>query len=192
MVTQSKPVPIFILMGTAGCGKTSIAEEMQKILGCSYVEGDSFHPKSNVDKMASGHPLDDDDRWPWLHNIRDHIVEQANSVKGLDMKSPSRAVIVTCSALKKVYRDILRDIPVILGLVTFVYLKGTHELLLKRIQSRTGHFMPPSMLQSQLDTLEEPDEKTENVIIATIVPPPDVEARDIVEVATKRGLLPVV
>jgi gluconokinase len=147
--------------------------------------------KINLCVILKGHPLDDDDRWPWLHNIRDHVVDQVNAVKGLDVNSPSRVVIVTCSALKRVYRDILRDIPVYLGLVTFIYLKGTHELLLKRIQSRTGHFMPPSMLQSQLDTLEEPDEKIENVIIATIVPPPDVEARDIVEVATKRGLLSV-
>jgi gluconokinase len=147
--------------------------------------------KINLCVILKGHPLDDDDRWPWLRNIRNHIVDQANAVKDLDVNSPSRVVIVTCSALKRVYRDILRDIPAHLGLVTFVYLKGTHELLLKRIQSRTGHFMPHSMLQSQLDTLEEPNEKTENVIIATIVPPPDVEARNIVEVATKRGLLSV-
>ncbi|KAL0135929.1 P-loop containing nucleoside triphosphate hydrolase protein [Mucor lusitanicus] len=184
------PVPIFVLMGTAGCGKTSVATEMQKILNCHYLEGDSLHPQSNVDKMAAGHPLDDDDRWPWLGLIRDHLTQQAKEVYDLDVSSPNRVVVVTCSSLKKVYRDILRQVPAELGTVIFVYLKGTHELLLQRIQGRVGHFMPPSMLQSQLDTLEEPDETQEKVIIASIIPLPDVEAKIIVEEAVKRGYLP--
>lgn len=134
--------------------------------------------------------MDDDDRWPWLRLIRDHLAEQAKEVYDLDANSPNRAVVVTCSSLKKVYRDILREVPAELGTVIFVYLKGTHELLLQRIQGRVGHFMPPSMLQSQLDTLEEPDEKNEKVIIASIIPLPDVEAKIIVEEAAKRGYLP--
>ncbi|KAI8645550.1 shikimate kinase [Parasitella parasitica] len=187
---MSTPVPIFVLMGTAGCGKTSVACEMQKLLNCYYLEGDSLHPLLNVEKMAAGHPLDDDDRWPWLRLIRDHLTEQAKQVYGLDVNSPNRALVVTCSSLKKVYRDIFREVPAELGTVIFVYLKGTHELLLQRIQGRVDHFMPPSMLQSQLDTLEEPNEKVEKVIVASIIPPPIVEAKNIIEVAVKLGYLP--
>ncbi|KAI7900838.1 shikimate kinase [Cokeromyces recurvatus] len=190
-MTTTSPVPIFILMGTAGCGKTSVACEMQKILNCQYLEGDSFHPQSNVDKMAAGHPLNDDDRWPWLRSIRDHLIVKAKEVYDSDINLPSRVVIVTCSSLKKVYRDILREVPSELGTVIFVYLKGSPELLLQRIQARTGHFMPASMLKSQLDTLEEPDEKTENVIVASIVPLPHEEAKNIIAVAVERGALPV-
>lgn len=122
--------------------------------------------------------------------IRDHLTVQAKEVYDLDVNSPHRSVVVTCSSLKKVYRDILREVPAELGTVIFVYLKGTHELLLQRIQGRVGHFMPPSMLQSQLDTLEEPEEKNEKVIIASIIPLPDAEAKIIVEEAVKKGYLP--
>ncbi|KAI8886514.1 hypothetical protein K501DRAFT_283728 [Backusella circina FSU 941] len=137
--------------------------------------------------MASGYPLDDDDRWPWLRLIRDRLVEESEKVKDTDEKS--RAVIVTCSSLKKVYRDVLRDIPTEVATVTFVYLKGTPELLLQRIQGRKGHFMPSAMLQSQLDTLEEPNEETESVIVTSIVPAPGVQAEHILKTASERGLL---
>lgn len=115
---------------------------------------------------------------------------QAKQVRDLSVDNPRRVVIVTCSSLKKVYRDILREVPSELGTVIFVYLKGTQELLLQRIQGRQGHFMPASMLQSQLDTLEEPDEKTETVIVASIVPTPDVEAKHIIQAAVERKFLP--
>ncbi|KAI8991294.1 shikimate kinase [Mycotypha africana] len=184
------PVPIFVLMGTCGCGKTSVAAEMQKILGCEYVEGDSLHPRSNVEKMASGHPLNDDDRWPWLRLIRDHLISKAEEVKDVDISSPHRVVIVTCSSLRKVYRDIIREVPSELGTVCFVYLKGTHDLLLERITNRKGHFMPPSMLDSQLATLEEPDEKTENIIVQSIVPPTTEQAKAIIQEAINRKMLP--
>lgn len=134
--------------------------------------------------------MDDDDRWPWLRVIRDHLALEAEKVKDLDMESKHRAVIVTCSSLKKVYRDILREVPSDLGKVIFVYLKGSQELLLQRIQGRQGHFMPASMLQSQLDTLEEPKENEETVIIASIIPTPDDEARIIVDEAVERSFLP--
>lgn len=134
--------------------------------------------------------MEDDDRWAWLRLIRDHLTVQAKEVYDLDVNSLSRSVVVTCSSLKKVYRDILREVPAELGTVIFVYLKGTRELLLQRIQGRVGHFMPPSMLQSQLDTLEEPKEENEKVIIASIIPLPDVEAKIIIEEAIKKGYLP--
>ncbi|GAA5805366.1 shikimate kinase [Helicostylum pulchrum] len=183
-------VPIFVLMGTAGCGKSSVAEEIQNVLGCEYIEGDSLHPQSNVDKMAAGYPLQDDDRWPWLREIRDHLTKKALEVKDLDLQSKNRVVVVTCSSLKKVYRDILRQVPTDIGTVVFVYLKGSKELLLKRIQSRQGHFMPASMLQSQLDILEEPKEEEEAVIIADIIPTPDIEAKHIIRAAIEKGYLP--
>ncbi|KAI9357086.1 shikimate kinase [Pilaira anomala] len=183
-------VPIFVLMGTAGCGKSSVAAEIQKVLGCEFIEGDSLHPKSNVDKMAAGYPLQDEDRWPWLREIRDVLTEKAKGLKELDLKCKQRAVIVTCSSLKKVYRDILREVPEEMGKVIFVYLKGEQELLLKRIQGRQGHFMPPTMLQSQLDILEEPKEEEEAVIIADIVPTPDIEAKHIIRMAVEKGYLP--
>lgn len=122
--------------------------------------------------------------------IRDHLTIKAKEVKDLDMESKQRVVVVTCSSLKKVYRDILREVPSDIGKVIFVYLKGDKELLLQRIQGRQGHFMPASMLQSQLNTLEEPKESEELVIIASIVPTPDVEAKIIIAEAVERGLLP--
>lgn len=134
--------------------------------------------------------MNDDDRWPWLRVIRDHLSMEAEKVKNLDMESKHRAVIVTCSSLKKVYRDVLREVPSDLGKIIFVYLKGTKELLLQRIQGRQGHFMPASMLQSQLDTLEEPKEDEETVIIASIIPTPDEEAKIVIEEAVERGFLP--
>ncbi|KAI9280701.1 shikimate kinase [Sporodiniella umbellata] len=185
------PVPVFVLMGTAGCGKTSVAEQMQHCLDCPFLEGDSLHPIANIEKMATGHPLDDDDRWPWLKLIRAHLISQTEKMQSVEATEKSRAVIVTCSSLKKVYRDILRDIPPALGRVIFVYLQGSPELLLERIQNRKGHFMAAAMLQSQLNTLEEPDEKTETVIVASIVPSPQEEAKHIIDVAIERGYLPL-
>lgn len=141
--------------------------------------------------MFIGYPLDDDDRWPWLGLIRDHLIKKANQVKDLDITLKSRVVIVTCSSLKKVYRDILREIPGDVANVIFVYLKGDKELLLQRIQGRQGHFMPASMLESQLNILEEPKPEEETVIIADIIPTPDIEAKHIVAIAVERGYLPI-
>lgn len=111
-------------------------------------------------------------------------------MQSLDVNSKKRVVVVTCSSLKKVYRDTLREVPKDVGTVIFVYLKGSHELLLNRIQNRKGHFMAAEMLQSQIDTLEEPDEKVEKVIVASIVPPPPEEAKHIIAAAVEKGFLP--
>lgn len=140
----SGPV-VLVVMGVSGCGKSTIADGLASRLHWQFAEGDDFHPQANVDKMHAGHPLTDDDRWPWLRAIRDWISSRNASSPG----------IVTCSALKRSYRDVLRAPGVV-----FVHLSGSRELLEKRISGRTGHFMPASMLQSQLDTLEplEPDE----------------------------------
>jgi gluconokinase len=135
---------ILIAMGVSGCGKTTIGELLAERLGCDFADADSFHSQANKDKMHKGIPLTDDDRWPWLKAIRASIVEK---------QADGTTHVYACSALKRVYRDILRDGD---KDVTFVYLKGTPELLRERIKTRKGHFFDPALLQSQLDTLEPP------------------------------------
>ena len=135
---------ILIAMGVSGCGKTTIGEMLAERLKCDFADADSFHSQANKDKMHKGIPLDDEDRWPWLKAIRASIEEKL---------ADGQTHVYACSALKRVYRDILRDGD---KEVTFVYLKGTPELLRERIKTRTGHFFDPALLQSQLDTLEPP------------------------------------
>jgi gluconokinase len=135
---------ILIAMGVSGCGKTTIGEMLAKRLKCDFADADSFHSQANKDKMHKGIPLTDEDRWPLLAAIRASIEEK---------QADGTTHVYACSALKRVYRDILRDGD---QDVTFVYLKGTPELLRERIKTRTGHFFDPALLQSQLDTLEPP------------------------------------
>ncbi|KQQ38142.1 MULTISPECIES: gluconokinase [Rhizobium/Agrobacterium group] len=135
-----------IVMGVSGAGKSSVAERLAESLNCRFMEGDSLHPQSNVDKMAQGTPLTDEDRWPWLDVIGEKIAEAL---------ARSEDLVVTCSALKVVYRERLRSAAG--GKLTFVFLKGSQELLSRRMGERKGHFMPTSLLQSQLATLESPE-----------------------------------
>ncbi|MGB7982470.1 MAG: gluconokinase [Candidatus Nanopelagicales bacterium] len=131
-----------VIMGVAGCGKTTVAQLLSERLGWVAAEADDFHPSANIAKMASGVPLTDDDRWPWLRAIRDWITLQ---------NGEGRDSIVTCSALKRGYRDVLRQAT---GQVRFVHLDGTIEVIGERIQSRSKHFMPPRLLPSQFEILE--------------------------------------
>ena len=135
-----------IVMGVSGAGKSSVAERLAESLNCRFMEGDSLHPQSNVDKMAQGTPLTDEDRWPWLDVIGEKIAEAL---------ARSEDLVVTCSALKVVYRERLRSAAG--GKLIFVFLKGSNELLTRRMGERKGHFMPTSLLQSQLATLESPE-----------------------------------
>ena len=135
---------ILIAMGVSGAGKTKIGEMLAERLHCSFTDGDAFHSAANKEKMHKGIPLTDDDRWPWLRTIRAAIEEKRNA---------GETAVFTCSSLKRSYRDILRDGD---KDVCFVYLKGSREVLEQRLTTRTGHFFDPSLLQSQLDTLEEP------------------------------------
>ena len=144
-----------IVMGVSGSGKSTVAGALGERLGWRFEDGDSFHPTSNVEKMRAGHPLTDEDRWPWLNAIADEVARVCN--KG-------EHVIIACSALKHTYRDVLlrgRDD------VRFVFLKGTQELIADRLAHRKGHFMPPGLLTSQFNTLE-PPEAGEHVITASI------------------------
>jgi carbohydrate kinase (thermoresistant glucokinase family) len=136
--------PILVVMGVSGSGKTTIGERLAARLGWPYQEGDALHPPANVAKMHSGTPLDDADRWPWLQTIAARIDEwRARGSPG----------VVTCSALKRRYRDVLiGDRPD----VRLVYLKGSKDEIGSRLTGRQGHFMPAKLLQSQFDALEEP------------------------------------
>jgi len=143
---MSKPPQALVLMGVSGCGKTSVGQRLSQVLGWPFFDGDDFHPKANVDKMAAGIPLSDDDRTPWLANLHDLIAEHLAAGKSL---------LLACSALKQTYRDQLaEDNP---GTV-FVVLRGDFDLIFGRMQARTGHYMKAGMLRSQFTTLEEPAE----------------------------------
>lgn len=134
------PLPHHIVvMGVSGSGKTTVGTELANLMGLVYLDGDDFHPQANIDKMASGIPLDDADRWPWLRRVGNWLAEQEHGA------------IVACSALKHSYREILlSECP---GTV-FVHCTGSRELLEQRMLERTKHFMPAHLLDSQLATLE--------------------------------------
>jgi gluconokinase len=135
---------IIILLGVSGSGKTTVGKALGTLLGWSFLDADDYHPEANVAKMSRGEPLTDADRAPWLEILRTEIA--ARLVRGEE-------AILACSALKKAYRQQLQVDP---ARVRFVYLKVSPELLQKRLEQRKGHFVKPSMLRSQLATLEEP------------------------------------
>lgn len=136
--------PRVVVMGVSGCGKSTVGRALAQQLGVAYVEGDEWHPPANVKKMAAGTPLTDDDRRDWLQALAGRLGAARAAGQGL---------VLSCSALKRSYRDLLRaQSP---GL-RFVFLHGSRDLLARRLAARTGHYMPPSLLQSQLDTLEPP------------------------------------
>lgn len=131
-----------VVMGVAGSGKSTIAAALSQQLGWACAEADEFHPQSNIDKMTQGIPLQDEDRWPWLQEIQGWMTHNA---------AAGTSTVLTCSALKQSYRTLLSDAK---GRVLFIHLDGTAELLGQRMQGREGHFMPPTLLPSQLATLE--------------------------------------
>ncbi|WP_175778129.1 gluconokinase [Burkholderia anthina] len=162
---------ILIAMGVSGAGKSRIGEMLADRLACSYTDGDAFHSAANKEKMHQGIPLTDDDRWPWLRTIRAAIEEKQQA---------GETAVFTCSSLKRSYRDVLRGTDTD---VRFVYLKGSFEVLHERLKTRTGHFFDPSLLKSQLDTLEEPGEDEAIVVSIELTPEQIVD-----EVMVKIGL----
>lgn len=159
--------PVLVIMGVSGSGKTTIALNLATRLGWTYEEGDALHSAANVAKMHAGIPLDDDDRRPWLEAVAAWIDNQ---------RTHGLPGIITCSALKRKYRT------VIIGQrpgVPLIYLRGSFELISRRLAQRHGHFMPAGLLQSQFDTLEEPG-PGENPVTVDVGPAPDEIANEIV------------
>jgi gluconokinase len=139
MTAVARPL-VLVVMGVSGVGKTTLGTLVAERLGWPFEEGDALHPEANVAKMAAGHALDDDDRWPWLDRVAGWIDERLDA---------GQQGVITCSALKRAYRDRLRRPDVV-----FVHLTGPKQLTAERLAARQGHFMPTSLLDSQLATLE--------------------------------------
>ncbi len=154
-----------ILMGVCGCGKTRVGEMLARETGAIFEDADNFHTEAAKDKMRAGTPLTDDDRWPWFDRLRARMVEMRHKVP---------LYILACSALKQKYRDYLRaDDPT--GVLQFVFLDGSFELIENRMSRRKGHYMPVSLLQSQFAILERPTD----AVTVSIEPPPKKIVADI-------------
>jgi gluconokinase len=149
---------VIILMGISGCGKSTVGDLLAKRLGVRFAEGDAYHPPENVTKMSSGYALNDDDRLPWLQSMAADIKRWSDQGIG---------AVLSCSALKKSYRAILSN-----GNpnVRLVHLHGEADIVRRRMAARRDHFMPPSLIDSQISTLELPDAE-ENVLTVDIAAP---------------------
>ena len=159
-------------MGVSGSGKTAVGSRLAAALGVEFVEGDAYHPATNIQKMSDGIPLTDEDRQGWLRAIGQRVRSANDAGDG---------VVVSCSALKRAYRDLLRREA---GEVQFVFLRGTRELIEPRLRQRKGHFMPTSLLESQLATLQEPSAE-EDVWVVDINDSPDKIVASLVARASK-------
>ncbi len=153
---------VVVIMGVSGVGKTTVGRALAKRLEWTFWEGDDFHPKANVDRMASGIPLSDADRLPWLERIRDRLGEACAS---------NASVVLSCSALKDTYRCLLSDVPCD---VRFVLLRASFDTIRERMVHRKGHFMPPELLQSQFQALEEP---ADALVVDAVLPTDEITTR---------------
>lgn len=152
------PAKIFVVMGVSGVGKTALAQAVAARLGWAFQEGDELHPKANITKMSAGEPLTDADRWPWLEAVAAWIDGRLAAREG---------GVITCSALKRRYRDMLAG-----GRpgVRIVYPKANEGVIADRLAARVGHFMPPGLLRSQLETLEEPMADEHPIVVDAALP----------------------
>ena len=143
-----------VIFGVSGAGKTTVGKLLAQDLGWQFLEADEFHPAANIEKMRSGHPLMDEDRWPWLERLREQIKRHI---------AASENAVLACSALKRAYRERLR----ISEEVKFVFLRGDYALIAKQLRHRHGHFMNPALLRSQFADLEEPkpDENALTIVL---------------------------
>ncbi len=170
----AKPLAV-VIMGVSGSGKTTVGALLAGYMHWRFEDGDSLHPAANIDKMRRGVPLDDMDRWPWLRAV-------ASVIAG--WLAQGQCGVVACSALKRVYRRaIVGDNPDI----RLVYLKGSRELLLRRMAARHGHFMPVSLLDSQLETLEEPTPEENPIIVSIEGRPEEIVNVIVTEVAARQA-----
>ena len=152
-----------VVMGVSGAGKSTVGKVIASKLGCPFRDADSFHPKANIEKMSRGEPLTDDDRWPWLQAIAAWIAEH---------RAAGTTCVVTCSALKRVYRDIVTNRQS--ADVRLVYLKGDFDLIEARLKARKGHFMPTALLRSQFDALQEPAADEHAMTVSIDATPEDI------------------
>ncbi|NNJ88891.1 MAG: gluconokinase [Eudoraea sp.] len=140
-MTKSKN--IFVIMGVSGCGKSTIGRMLAETLSLPFFDGDDYHPEKNIQKMSKGEPLNDQDRHSWLMSLNQLGKEHQN-----------KGAVIACSALKEMYRDIIEKdldpVPI------WIYLEGSYDFILKRLEQRSGHFMPANLLRSQFDALEPP------------------------------------
>jgi len=162
-----------IFMGVSGCGKTTIGKLTALHLNVPFYEGDQFHPPENIDKMSQGIPLTDHDRHAWLSALSNLIRSKL---------SANESGVLACSALKESYRKCLQ---VDDELVCFIYLKGDYDLILGRMKARNGHYMPPALLESQFETLEEP----EDTITVNIAPSPEEIISEVLMSLAKKGVI---
>lgn len=154
--TRRSAPAVLVVMGVSGSGKTTIGELLAQRLNWKFADGDDFHPPANVEKMHSGIPLTDEDRWPWLQAIATWIDETRRG---------GGHGVVTCSALKRRYREILLDGS---PAVRLIYLRGEPELIGRRLAARHGHFMPESLLRSQYEALEEPGPDEDPIVVEVV------------------------
>ena len=159
-------VSAIVVMGVSGAGKSTVGRLIAARLDCPFRDADSFHPKANIEKMSRGEPLTDQDRWPWLDAIAAWIAEH---------RAAGTTCVVTCSALKRVYRDIVTDRQ--RADVRLVYLKGEFDLIAARLAARKGHFMPPALLKSQFDALEEPGADERAITVSIDAAPEEIAGR---------------
>ena len=168
-------VKTYIIMGVSGSGKSLVGRMLAEAADADFEDGDDFHPPANKAKMSAKIPLTDEDRWPWLESIRRRIEEKRDA---------GRSFVVACSALKRIYRSMLRKDDSREEL-EFVYLKGSRELIGGRIGPRQGHFFPSAMLDSQFATLEEPAE--DEAVIVNVDQTPEEIVADILRQVPQAG-----
>ncbi|KAK3330375.1 P-loop containing nucleoside triphosphate hydrolase protein [Apodospora peruviana] len=169
---------IWLVTGPAGCGKSTVAKYLASTLHLPYIEGDEFHPQANIDKMSAGIPLTDADRWDWLTALREASIHELD--KGSD------GVVLTCSALKRKYRDVIRVAPYFVPNIHlhFIFLHAPEEVLLKRVLARQNHYMGANMVHSQFDILEPPTSDEIDVLAIDVSRP----AEDVLAEALDRVL----
>jgi carbohydrate kinase (thermoresistant glucokinase family) len=170
-----QPTPLVVVMGVSGCGKSTVGRLIAQRLACEFLEGDALHPPRNLERMAAGIPLTDHDRRDWLKAIAEQLA---------DARAARHGLIVSCSALKRSYRDQLRTAS---SKLAFVHIHGNVDVLEARMQSRTGHFMPPSLLASQLQTLEPPGPDERCITLDAALPAEQIAERACAWLATPSG-----
>lgn len=169
MNNENQPRRVYVLMGVSGSGKSAVANIVSHELKTAFLDGDFLHPRANIEKMASGNPLNDDDRMPWLKALNDaaYAMQRTNDVS-----------IIVCSSLKKIYRDCLREGN---DNLSFIYLKGDFDVIEQRLIARKGHFQKPKMLESQFAALEEPGADEQDVVAINIDQPLDAVVADVIK-----------